>query len=327
MPTLLDGLKQYTTIVADTGDVAAIARLRPRDATTNPSLILKAARKPEYLPLVRSALAGANAHADHSALDRVLVAFGVEILKHIDGRVSTEVDARLSFDTRATIERARRLIALYEAQGVDPARILIKMASTWEGMRAAETLQREGIGCNMTLLFCTVQAEAAAAAGATLISPFVGRIYDWHRKSAGDAWDEAAHAGARDPGVRSVVAIFERLRSAGFATQIMGASFRNCGQILALAGCDLLTISPELLDELAATEGAVARALVAPRLHRTFVPPVQTQFRRRLNDDAMATEQLAAGIRLFTADTLKLEELIRSMPTQRTGGTSHDSRC
>ena len=215
MPSLLEGLKRHTTIVADTGELAAIERLRPRDATTNPSLILKAAQKPEYRPLVAAALQSSAGDSLERRLDHVLVAFGVRILELIPGRVSTEVDARLSFDTRATIERARRLIDLYARRGVDPARVLIKIAATWEGMRAAEVLEREGIHCNITLLFSVAQAVAAAQAGATLISPFVGRIYDWHRKAAGSEWDDGAMAGANDPGVRSVRAIHARLKGAG----------------------------------------------------------------------------------------------------------------
>ncbi|HEU0200769.1 MAG TPA: transaldolase family protein, partial [Burkholderiaceae bacterium] len=213
MASLLDGLKRHTVIVADTGDLNAIATLRPRDATTNPSLILKAAQDPAVAPLIRGAAQrGPATQSRHDQLDRVLVAFGVEILKRIDGRVSTEVDAHLSFDTRATIEKARRLIRLYEDEGVARARVLIKIASTWEGIRAAEILEREGIHCNMTLLFAPAQAQAAADAGATLVSPFVGRIYDWYRRAAGSAWDEAANAGVNDPGVRSVRAIYERLK-------------------------------------------------------------------------------------------------------------------
>jgi transaldolase len=308
MASLLESLRQHTVIVADTGDIAAIGRLRPRDATTNPSLILKAAQKPEYAPLIAGALRSAGAAPLREALDHVLVAFGAEILTLVEGRVSTEVDARLSFDTRATIEKARRLIALYERRGIDRQRVLIKIASTWEGIRAAEVLQREGVHCNMTLLFSTAQARACADAGATLISPFVGRIYDWYRKQAGADWDEAAHSGALDPGVRSVRAIYERLKGGGYATEIMGASFRNIGQIIALAGCDLLTISPELLDALAAAEGTLDRALpaqVAPVPRQALPEPA---FRWLLNEDAMATEKLAEGIRLFTADTRKLEQ-------------------
>jgi len=309
MASLLGQLKRLTTIVADTGDIDAIARLRPRDATTNPSLILKAAAAPVRAPLLDAAM-GNESEPLALRLDRVLVAFGVEILKHISGRVSTEVDARLSFDTRATIEKARRLIALYRARGIDRGRVLIKIASTWEGIRAAEVLEREGIHCNMTLLFSPAQAQVCADAGATLISPFVGRIYDWHRKSAGAQWNESANAGANDPGVRSVRAIHARLKGGGYATEIMGASFRNTGQILALAGCDLLTISPELLDQLAATEGSLQAALTAPSTRSARRSLTEAAFRRELNDDAMTTEKLAEGIRIFAADTARLEQLI-----------------
>ena len=313
MPSLLEGLKRHTTIVADTGELAAIERLRPRDATTNPSLILKAAQKPEYRSLVADALQSSAGDNLDRRLDHVLVAFGARILELIPGRVSTEVDARLSFDTRATIERARRLIDLYARRGVDPARVLIKIAATWEGVRAAEVLEREGIRCNITLLFSITQAVAAAQAGATLISPFVGRIYDWHRKAAGNAWDESAKAGANDPGVRSVRAIHARLKGAGYGTEIMGASFRNSGQILALAGCDLLTISPELLDELAEATGEVPRALSAPDRTQDEPPLAESAFRYSLNDDAMATEKLAEGIRVFAADSRRLEQMIATL--------------
>ena len=314
VPSRLDGLRQWTTIVADTGDLAAIERLRPRDATTNPSLILKAAQKAEYRPLLVEALRSHRAEPTSSQLDRVLVAFGVRILRLIEGRVSTEVDARLSFDTRATIEKARHLIALYETADVDRQRVLIKIASTWEGVRAAEVLEREGIHCNMTLLFALVQAEACADAGATLISPFVGRIYDWHKKAAGTQWDEAALSGPNDPGVQSVHAIHARLKGAGYSTEVMGASFRNVGQIMALAGCDLLTISPELLDELAASQGDVPVVLDANRVEAA--PPIdvtESSFRWRLNEDAMATEKLAEGIRAFAADAARLEGLIAGL--------------
>ena len=310
MPSLLEGLKRHTTIVADTGDVAAIERLRPRDATTNPSLILKAAQQPQYRELLVEAARRAQDEAPNQRLDHVMVAFGARILHLIEGRVSTEVDARLSFDTRATVEKARRLVDLYARQGVDPRRVLVKIAATWEGVRAAELLEREAIHCNITLLFSRAQALAAAQAGATLISPFVGRIYDWHKKAAGPAWDEAAMQGANDPGVRSVEVIYSSLKGAGYATEIMGASFRNIAQVLALAGCDLLTISPELLDELAAREGEVERRLSPPDAGRTEAPLVEAQFRGALNDDAMATEKLAEGIRVFTADTQRLEALM-----------------
>ena len=314
MTSRLEGLKQWTTIVADTGDLAAIERLRPRDATTNPSLILKAAQKPEYRPLLADTLRGHRAEAASAQLDRVLVAFGERILKLVDGRVSTEVDARLSFDVRATIEKARHLVALYEALGVTRNRVLIKIASTWEGIRAAEVLEREGIHCNLTLLFSMPQAEACAQAGATLISPFVGRIYDWHKKAAGSQWDEQAMSGANDPGVRSVRSIFERLKGGGYGTEVMGASFRNVGQVLALAGCDLLTISPELLDELATVNGGVTRALDAARAPAAAAIDLpEGTFRWRLNDDAMATEKLAEGIRSFAADTIRLEKILSAL--------------
>ena len=309
MASLLNQLMRMTTIVADTSDIDAIARLRPRDATTNPSLILKAAAQPAYAPLMGAA--GEDRREPIALrIDRVLVAFGAEILKHIEGRVSTEVDARLSFDTRGTLEKARRLIALYCARGVERERVLIKIASTWEGIRAAETLEREGIHCNMTLLFSPAQAQVCADAGATLISPFVGRIYDWYKKAAGAQWDEARNAGVNDPGVRSVRTIYDCLKAGGYATKIMGASFRNTGQILALAGCDLLTISPEFLDQLAAAEGRLDPALTPPRAKSERRPLREAAFRRELNDDAMATEELAKGIRVFAHDTAKLEQLV-----------------
>ncbi len=318
MTTLLEGLKRHTTIVADTGDLAAIERLRPRDATTNPSLILKAAQQAAYRPMVLEAVQRAGGEAVAQQLDHVLVAFGARILQLIDGRVSTEVDARLSFDTRATVEKARRLIALYARRGVERERVLIKIAATWEGIRAAEVLEREGIHCNITLLFAPAQAIAAAQAGATLISPFVGRIYDWHRKAAGAAWDDAAMRGANDPGVRSVDTIHRTLKAAGHGTEIMGASFRNTDQILALAGCDLLTISPELLDQLEAEHGDVVRQLEAPAAAQPLAELQEPAFRWALNDDAMATEKLAEGIRVFAADALKLEALLAAATESRT---------
>ncbi|MFM2446534.1 MAG: hypothetical protein RI936_981 [Pseudomonadota bacterium] len=314
MSSTLSRLARHTVLVADTGDVAAIARLAPRDATTNPSLILKAASQPAYAPLLGAARRAPAGEPAAARIDRVLVAFGTEILGHIGGRVSTEVDARLSFDTRATVEKARRLIALYQAEGVDRARVLIKIAATREGLQAAEVLEREGVACNLTLLFSQVQAEAAAQAGATLISPFVGRIYDWHKKAAGAAWDEAAMSDANDPGVRSVHAIYTRLKGAGSRTEIMGASFRNTGQIVALAGCDLLTIAPDLMDQLAAADAPLERALDPAQVPAGAPIAVsEPQFRFRLNQDAMATEKLAEGIRLFVADTEKLEALIASL--------------
>lgn len=313
MTRLLDALRRATTVVADTGDLEAIALHRPTDATTNPSLILKAVQQPAYRPLLDRV---ARDHAGASTaelLDHLLVAFGTEILKLVPGRVSTEVDARLSFDTRASVERARRLIALYAEAGIARERVLIKIASTWEGIQAARVLQAEGIRCNMTLLFSLPQAVACADAGVQLISPFVGRIYDWHKKSAGAQWDEAAQSGAQDPGVRSVTAIYEYYKKFGIATEIMGASFRNVGQIQALAGCDLLTISPDLLAKLSEADGELAPALTVEKAKASSaerVPADEISFRTRLNDDAMATEKLAEGIRLFSADAVKLDALI-----------------
>lgn len=309
----LDALKQFTTVVADTGDFKQLAAYAPQDATTNPSLILKAVQKAEYAPLLAEAIAQHGVADKVELMNRLLVRFGVEILKLIPGRVSTEVDARLSFDTGATLERARRLIALYRAEGVDTERVLIKIAATWEGIRAAEQLEREGVHCNLTLLFSFPQAVACGQAGVRLISPFVGRIYDWYKKQAGAQWDEAANAGANDPGVRSVRRIFEFYKRHGIATEVMGASFRNVGQITALAGCDLLTISPELLAQLDASEEPLIRALDAEAAKRLDIAPVhydEAGFRYALNEDAMATEKLAEGIRAFAADTVKLEALM-----------------
>lgn len=309
----LDALRLSTTVVADTGDFALLERYRPTDATTNPSLILKAAGKPEYRELVSRVLREHPAAGTEERIDALLVAFGLEILARIPGRVSTEVDARLSFDTAATVAKAHELIARYKAAGVGRERVLIKIASTWEGIAAARQLQAEGIRCNMTLLFSLVQAAACADAGAQLISPFVGRIYDWAKKAAGSAWDEQANAGANDPGVRSVAQIHAYYRQHGISTEVMGASFRNTGQILALAGCDLLTISPELLTQLQASDAPAPRRLPAadaPALTRLSTR--ESDFRFALNEDAMATEKLAEGIRLFAADTRKLEQLIEA---------------
>ncbi len=311
----LDALRQHTTVVADTGDFHQLAAFRPQDATTNPSLILKAVQKPEYRPLLEQTVAQFRGRALDELIDRLLVRFGCEILSIIPGRVSTEVDARLSFDTQATVVRAERLVELYEAQGIPVDRVLIKIASTWEGIQAAAQLERRGIHTNLTLLFSFCQAVACGQAKVQLISPFVGRIYDWHKKAAGSAWDEAARAGANDPGVQSVRAIYNHYKRHGIATEVMGASFRNTGQILALAGCDLLTIAPELLAQLAASEAPVARALDASAARALDLPYVQYDevgFRYALNDDAMATEKLAEGIRAFAADTERLEQLVRS---------------
>ena len=310
----LDALKQLTTVVADTGDFNQIAAYTPRDATTNPSLILKAVQKPEYAHLLQDAVSKYGSQGRDEVMNRLLVAFGIEILKHVPGRVSTEVDARLSFDTEATVTRARRIIDLYQGEGVHVDRILIKIASTWEGIQAAARLERDGIHTNLTLLFSFCQAVACGQAKVQLISPFVGRIYDWYKKSAGAAWDEAAMAGANDPGVKSVRAIYHFYKKHGIATEVMGASFRNVGQITALAGCDLLTISPDLLAQLAASEAALPRALDAEAAKAMDIPFVQYDeagFRFAMNEDAMATEKLAEGIRAFVADTIKLEGMMR----------------
>ena len=310
----LQALKQLTTVVADTGDFLQLSQFQPHDATTNPSLILKAVQKPDYAPLLAQTVAAHRGRPLDEVVDRLLVRFGCEILSIIPGRVSTEVDARLSFDEDATYTRAERLIALYEAAGVGPERVLIKIASTWEGIRAAERLQRRGIQCNLTLLFSFCQAVACGQARVRLISPFVGRIYDWYKKQAGATWDEAAMAGPNDPGVQSVRRIFNHYKRFGVATEVMGASFRNVGQITALAGCDLLTISPELLAELAASQAPLTPALDAAAARQLDLPPVQydeASFRLALNQDAMATEKLAEGIRSFIADAQKLEALMQ----------------
>jgi len=314
----LDQLRQTTTVVADTGNFLQLAQFKPQDATTNPSLILKAVQQPDYAPLLAQAVAAHRGAALPDIVDAVLVRFGCEILKVVPGRVSTEVDARLSFDTAATLARARRLIGLYEAAGVPRERVLIKIAATWEGIRAAEVLEREGTHCNLTLLFAFCQAVACGDAGVRLISPFVGRIYDWHKRQAGAAWEEFANAGAADPGVKSVRAIYNHFKRHGIATQVMGASFRNTGQILALAGCDLLTISPELLAALQASDAPAPRALSADAAATLDLPAAhfdERSFRWALNEDAMATEKLAEGIRAFAADAGKLDKLIAGLQT------------
>ncbi|KWT97374.1 MULTISPECIES: transaldolase [unclassified Variovorax] len=313
----LDALRQWTTVVADTGDFRQLAQFKPQDATTNPSLILKAVQKAEYRPLLDEAVKKHGHLATDEVIDRLLVRFGTEILSLIPGRVSTEVDARLSFDTAATVARAERIVALYRAEDIDTGkRLLIKIAATWEGIEAARQLEQKGIHTNLTLLFSFAQAVACGAAGVRLISPFVGRIYDWHKKAAGSAWDEAARAGANDPGVRSVRQIFEYYKKHGIRTEVMGASFRNVGQIAALAGCDLLTISPELLAELAASEAPLAHALDADAAQALDIPKLvldEPAFRFALNEDAMATEKLAEGIRAFAADAVKLEKLMEEI--------------
>lgn len=311
--TALDQLKALTTVVADTGDFERMKQFAPQDATTNPSLILKAVQQPSYQQLVQSVRA-ANPQASVSALmDRILIAFGLEILNIVPGRVSTEVDARLSFDTPATIAKARELIALYAAHGVDRNRVLIKLASTWEGIEAAKVLEAEGIHCNMTLLFSLVQAAACGKAKAQLISPFVGRITDWNKAKLGNNWNDAQHGGEYDPGVQSVKGIYHYYKHFGIATEIMGASFRNTNQILQLAGCDLLTISPELLAELQSSSEAVIRKLDpkdAQGKEMKELTVAESAFRLQLNDDAMATEKLAEGIRAFCSDIVKLEQLL-----------------
>ena len=308
-------LKTMTTVVADTGNFLQLAQYTPQDATTNPSLILKAVQQSEYAPLLTQAVQAHRREPLDAIVDQVLVRFGQEILKVVPGRVSTEVDARLSFDTEATLARARRIIGLYEAAGTPRRRVLVKVASTWEGIRAAETLEREGIHCNLTLLFSFAQAVACGDAGVQLVSPFVGRIYDWHKKSAGAAWDEAAQAGANDPGVQSVRAIYNHYKRHSIQTEVMGASFRNIGQITALAGCDLLTIAPDLLAQLQAGSEPVKQALDAKEARTMNLPVVhhnERNFRWALNEDAMATEKLAEGIRAFAVDSRKLDALIDS---------------
>jgi len=307
----LEQLKQYTTIVADTGDFQSIKAFAPQDATTNPSLILKAVQKDEYRPIMERV---AREHAGKSTaaiVDHLLVAFGIEILQVIPGRVSTETDARLSFDTQGTIEKGRELIRLYEAAGIPRERVLIKIASTWEGIRAAEVLEKENIHCNLTLLFSLPQAVACAEARVKLISPFVGRIYDWYKKSTG-----IDYTGTDDPGVQSVQRIYSYYRKFGHDTEVMGASFRNTSQIVELAGCDLLTISPELLQKLATTDAPLTRKLSPEQARNTEVERLdldEKRFRFMLNEDAMATEKLAEGIRAFCADAVKLDGLIEAI--------------
>ena len=311
----LDQLKQFTTVVADTGDFESIRQFSPQDATTNPSLIYKAVTQPDYAPLLDQAVAerrggGAMPRGQliREIIDDLLTIFGEKILQIVPGRVSTEVDARLSFDTPATVEKARKLIALYAKRSVPRERVLIKVASTWEGIRAAEVLQKEGINCNLTLLFSLPQAIACADARVRLISPFVGRIYDWFKAKTGQEY-----RGADDPGVKSVRTIYDYYKKFGYDTQVMGASFRNTSQILELAGCDLLTISPELLAELQAPDAPVARRLSedeAMKSDAVKIPLDEKAFRWMLNEDAMGTEKLAEGIRKFTEDIVKLEQIV-----------------
>jgi len=313
----LDNLKKHTIVVADTGDFESVKEYQPQDATTNPSLILQAADKEEYRPLIDEAISYAESHAKNEnhrmnlLIEKIFVNFGVEILKIVPGRVSTEVDARLSFDVEGSIEKARNYIELYEKAGIPRERVLVKLASTWEGVVACRKLEEEGIHCNMTLMFSLAQAASAAKAKATLISPFVGRIRDWHMKAEGH--DFEPH---EDPGVKSVQTIFHYLKHFDYPTQVMGASFRNSGEILELCGCDLLTISPKLLKELAGEEGDVPKKLDAEKAKEEPIDRVELDekdFRYRLNDNAMATEKLAEGIRKFAADTIKLEKELSKM--------------
>jgi len=318
MTSQLESLRRHSVIVADTGDIDSIARFRPQDATTNPSLILKAAQDPRYLRILQAAVAAAGARSaagwDDAVMQHLFVGFGQEILALVPGRVSTEVDARLSFDTAATERKARRFIELYDASGIGRERILIKVASTWEGIKAAERLERDGIHCNLTLLFSFAQAVACADAGVTLISPFVGRIYDWYKKSRGV--DDIAPG--EDPGVASVTRIFQYYKKFGYRTHVMGASFRKTTQITDLAGCDLLTISPDLLQKLEATDGTVEAKLTAEAARASSIERMQLDepsFRWQHNEDAMATEKLAEGIRAFDADARKLAALVAALPT------------
>lgn len=309
----LEQLKQYTVVVADTGDFQSMRAYEPRDATTNPTLILKALGKEEYEPVVEKAISNANKACGGKAeveavIDHLLIGFGMEILNIVPGRVSTEVDARLSFDTKSSIEKAQQLIALYEANGIPRERILIKLASTWEGIEAARILKQEGIHCNMTLMFSMAQAIAAAEAGAQLISPFVGRILDWYKNAEGRDFEPS-----EDPGVLSVRKIYAYYKKFGYATEVMGASFRNIGEILELAGCDLLTISPDLLEELKNREGPVERKLSPDHssdLELEKISLNEEKFRWLLNEDQMATEKLSDGIRRFGADMNTVRDII-----------------
>ena len=322
--TFFESLKKYTTVVADTGDIEAIARHRPQDATTNPSLLYHAAQMPAYRHLVEEAadiaseLGGDQSQMAEEFIDRLFVLFGCEILKVVPGRVSTEVAASLSFDTPSTVTMGRKLISLYEKKGISRQRILIKIASTWEGIRAAELLETEGIHCNLTLLFSFAQAVACADAGVTLISPFVGRIYDWYKKERGGAEIPPD----QDPGVTSVTRIYDYYKKFGYKTQVMGASFRNVNQIVRLAGCDLLTISPELLDQLEKTEGTLERKLDPVRAEASKEPRLRLDektFRWLHNEDAMATEKLAEGIRKFNSDSHHLQEFALSQVAEKVG--------
>lgn len=314
----LEQLRQLTVVVADTGDIDAIRQLQPTEATTNPSLILQASQLAQYRPLLLDAC---RAHPDSlSAMsEQVTVNFGAEILKYIPGRVSTEIDARLSFDTNASVQKALSIIARYAAKGIDKSRVLIKLAATWQGIQAAAVLEKQGIACNLTLLFCLAQAKACADAGVTLISPFVGRILDWHKKQ----WPDADFSGAKDPGVMSVQKIYQHYKSHGIHTVVMGASFRSAEQIRQLAGCDLLTIAPDLLNQLQVSEAALLRQLTPHQPSGTTPPAItppaalsEAEFLWQLNEDAMASEKLAEGIRKFAVDQRKLELLLQHLQQQ-----------
>lgn len=311
----LEQLKLHTRVVADTGNFMELPRFAPQDATTNPSLILKAVRLRDYAPLVLDAVDECTGQPMEDIVDDVLVRFGVEILKIVPGRISTEVDARLSHDTSATVARAKRIVSRYRSVGIDRERVLIKIAATWEGIQAARILESEGIHCNLTLLFSFCQAVFAADAGAQLISPFVGRVYDWCRRDLGAKWDETAYAGANDPGVRLVTCIYDHFKRFGITTEVMGASFRNIAQVRALAGCDLLTISPGLLAELENSTEAIVCALQPPASEQRGQNSHfdEGDFRRSLANDRMASENLEAGIRAFAADTCALERMIGAL--------------
>ena len=312
MASLLEQLKSMTTIVADTGDVEAIKTLKPVDATTNPSLLLKASTIPQYAPLIDDAIAyakqqgGSKEQQIENAADKLAVSIGLEIAKHIPGRISTEVDARLSFDIDAMVTKGRKIIDLYKAAGVDKSRVLIKLASTWEGIKAGEQLEKEGINCNLTLLFGFGQARACAEAGVFLISPFVGRILDWYKAKTGETYTAET-----DPGVQSVRRIYAYYKEHGYKTVVMGASFRNIGEITSLAGCDRLTIAPALLEELGKTEGTLQRVLTDNGANKQAPAKMtEKEFRFQLNEDAMATEKLSEGIRGFVVDQIKLEKAL-----------------
>ena len=322
--SMLDSLKKYTTVVADTGDIEAIGRLKPQDATTNPSLLLQAAQQSKYSHLVEKALheaaeeGGDNAAQAEAFMDGLAVAFGLQILELVPGRVSTEVDASLSFDTEATVAKGKKLIGMYDKHGIGRERVLIKIASTWEGIRAAERLEKEGIHCNLTLLFSFAQAVACAEAKVTLISPFVGRIYDWYKKNGGGAEIPAD----KDPGVESVTKIYNYYKKFGYKTQVMGASFRRVEQISHLAGCDLLTISPDLLEKMAETEGEIKPALTVEGAKASDARKIEMDektFRWMHNEDAMAEEKLSEGIRKFYADARKLEAFSKTLVAEKVG--------